>query len=52
MESNNTKELVYKTEIDSDKENELMVTKGEGGKLNLKFAIILTTIYKQQGLTT
>ena len=34
VESNDTKELIYKIEIDSDIENELTVTKGEGGKLN------------------
>ena len=34
VESNDTKELIYKIEIDSDIENKLTVTKGEGGKLN------------------
>ena len=28
---NDTNELIYKTEIDSDMENKLMVTKGERG---------------------
>ena len=33
MESkkNDTNELIYKTEIDPQTENKLMVTKGEGG---------------------
>ena len=32
MESkNDSNELIYKTETDSDLENKLMVTKGEGG---------------------
>ena len=29
---NNTNELIYETETDSDIENKLMVTKREGGK--------------------
>ena len=30
-EKQDTNELIYKTEIDPDIENKLMVTKGEGG---------------------
>ena len=32
---NSTNELIYKIETDSDIENTLIVTKGEGGGINL-----------------
>ena len=31
LKKNDTNELIYKTEIDSDIENKVMVTKGESG---------------------
>ena len=32
LKKNDTNELIYKTETDSDLENELMVSRGKGGE--------------------
>ena len=46
MESkkSHTNELIYKTEIDSDVKNKLMVTKGEGGGMNWETGIDIYTL--------